>query len=106
MAFTFKESASYLFTSESVTEGHPDKLCDQISDALLDAVLASDKHARVAIETATPNATAPNSAWPICITRFRSMRSARAPPNSASASMRTDSPALTMPSLDGEDVRS
>ncbi len=53
MAFTFKESPSYLFTSESVTEGHPDKLCDQISDALLDAVLATDKHARVAIETAT-----------------------------------------------------
>jgi S-adenosylmethionine synthetase len=53
MGFTFKESASYLFTSESVTEGHPDKLCDQVSDALLDAVLATDKHGRVAIETAT-----------------------------------------------------
>ena len=41
-----------LFTSESVTEGHPDKLCDQISDAVLDAVLAEDPHARVACEVA------------------------------------------------------
>jgi S-adenosylmethionine synthetase len=40
-----------LFTSESVTEGHPDKLCDQISDTLLDALLAADPSARVAIET-------------------------------------------------------
>ncbi len=39
-----------LFTSESVTEGHPDKMCDQISDAVLDAILAEDKHARVACE--------------------------------------------------------
>ena len=43
--------SSYLFTSESVTEGHPDKLADQISDAILDAYLASDKKARVALET-------------------------------------------------------
>lgn len=40
-----------LFTSESVTEGHPDKICDQISDAILDAILAKDKNARVACET-------------------------------------------------------
>ncbi|SMC76947.1 methionine adenosyltransferase [Papillibacter cinnamivorans] len=40
-----------VFTSESVTEGHPDKLCDQISDAVLDAILAQDKNARVACET-------------------------------------------------------
>ncbi|MGI6734039.1 MAG: methionine adenosyltransferase [Anaerovoracaceae bacterium] len=40
-----------LFTSESVTEGHPDKLCDQISDAILDAVLEQDPYARVAVET-------------------------------------------------------
>lgn len=40
-----------LFTSESVTEGHPDKLCDQISDAILDAVIAQDPYARVAVET-------------------------------------------------------
>jgi S-adenosylmethionine synthetase len=40
-----------LFTSESVTEGHPDKICDQISDALLDAILEQDPNARVAIET-------------------------------------------------------
>jgi S-adenosylmethionine synthetase len=42
---------SYLFTSESVSEGHPDKICDQISDAVLDAILAQDKHARVACES-------------------------------------------------------
>ncbi|HZK01821.1 MAG TPA: methionine adenosyltransferase [Anaerovoracaceae bacterium] len=41
-----------LFTSESVTEGHPDKLCDQISDAILDAVIAEDPYARVAVESA------------------------------------------------------
>ena len=40
-----------LFTSESVSEGHPDKLADQISDAVLDAIIARDKHARVAVET-------------------------------------------------------
>jgi S-adenosylmethionine synthetase len=40
-----------LFTSESVTEGHPDKICDQISDSILDALLTEDRHARVAIET-------------------------------------------------------
>lgn len=44
--------ASYLFTSESVTEGHPDKICDQISDAVLDAVFAVDTSGRVACETA------------------------------------------------------
>jgi hypothetical protein len=43
---------NYLFTSESVTEGHPDKICDQVSDAVLDAHLATDPHARVACETA------------------------------------------------------
>ena len=43
--------ARYQFTSESVTEGHPDKLCDHVSDAILDAILAQDKHARVACET-------------------------------------------------------
>ena len=42
----------YLFTSESVTEGHPDKICDQISDAVLDAILAQDPQGRVACETA------------------------------------------------------
>ena len=43
--------SSHLFTSESVTEGHPDKICDQISDAVLDAALAQDPHSRVACET-------------------------------------------------------
>jgi S-adenosylmethionine synthetase len=42
---------AYLFTSESVTEGHPDKICDNISDAVLDAILREDPHARVACET-------------------------------------------------------
>ena len=40
-----------LFTSESVTEGHPDKICDQISDSILDAMLAQDPRSRVAVET-------------------------------------------------------
>ena len=44
--------AKYLFTSESVTEGHPDKICDQISDAVLDAILEKDPDGRVACETA------------------------------------------------------
>ena len=44
---------SYLFTSESVSEGHPDKVCDRISDAVVDAYLAADPHARVACETLT-----------------------------------------------------
>jgi S-adenosylmethionine synthetase len=43
--------SEYLFTSESVSEGHPDKVADQISDAVLDAVLREDKHGRVAAET-------------------------------------------------------
>ncbi len=47
------DAPSYLFTSESVTEGHPDKMCDQISDAILDAILRDDPDARVACETAT-----------------------------------------------------
>jgi S-adenosylmethionine synthetase len=47
------DASQYLFTSESVTEGHPDKMCDQISDAILDAIVAADPDARVACETAT-----------------------------------------------------
>ena len=43
--------AGYVFSSESVTEGHPDKICDAISDAVLDAILAKDAKARVACET-------------------------------------------------------
>ena len=50
MAYSFTDSPFILFTSESVTEGHPDKLCDQISDAILDALLAQDAAARVACE--------------------------------------------------------
>ena len=43
-------SSRYLFTSESVTEGHPDKICDQISDTIIDAILAEDPQSRVAAE--------------------------------------------------------
>jgi S-adenosylmethionine synthetase len=53
MINTFMNSPSLLFTSESVTEGHPDKLCDQISDGVLDACLAQDPYSRVACEAAT-----------------------------------------------------
>jgi len=52
MSTTFMSSPHLLFNSESVTEGHPDKLCDQVSDAILDAVVAQDPYARVALETA------------------------------------------------------
>ena len=47
---TFLTSPQWFFTSESVTEGHPDKVCDQISDAVLDAIIADDPDARVACE--------------------------------------------------------
>jgi len=53
MSNTFMTSKQLMFTSESVTEGHPDKLCDQISDAVLDACLEQDPRSRVACETAT-----------------------------------------------------
>jgi S-adenosylmethionine synthetase len=53
MTNTFMNSPKLLFTSESVTEGHPDKLCDQVSDAVLDACLEQDPFSRVACETAT-----------------------------------------------------
>jgi len=52
MTTTFMSSPSLLLTSESVTEGHPDKMCDQISDAVLDAILKEDPNGRVACETA------------------------------------------------------
>ncbi len=53
MTTTFMQSPKFFFTSESVTEGHPDKMCDQISDAVLDAIIAEDPDARVACEVAT-----------------------------------------------------
>ena len=53
MSTSFMNSPRLMFTSESVTEGHPDKLCDQISDAVLDACLAEDPTSRVACEAAT-----------------------------------------------------
>jgi len=51
MSTTFMQSPKLFFTSESVTEGHPDKICDQVSDAVLDAILSQDPDARVACET-------------------------------------------------------
>jgi S-adenosylmethionine synthetase len=53
MTESFKSADRVLFTSESVTEGHPDKLCDQVSDAMLDECLRQDPNSRVACETAT-----------------------------------------------------
>ncbi len=53
MTLTFTNLPKYLFTSESVTEGHPDKLCDQVSDAVLDALYKDDPYSRVACECAT-----------------------------------------------------
>ena len=53
MSTTFMTSPKLFFTSESVTEGHPDKICDQVSDAILDAIIARDPDARVACECAT-----------------------------------------------------
>ena len=55
MTTTFDSSPVYLLTSESVTEGHPDKMCDQISDAVLDAIFEEDPYGRVACETAVTN---------------------------------------------------
>jgi S-adenosylmethionine synthetase len=57
MSSTFSTADRILFTSESVTEGHPDKLCDQVSDAVLDAILAEDPRGRVACETAATTGT-------------------------------------------------
>lgn len=53
MTTTFASSPKFFYTSESVTEGHPDKMCDQISDAVLDAILKDDPQARVACEVST-----------------------------------------------------
>jgi len=50
---SYEEGATFLFTSESVNEGHPDKICDQVSDAVLDACIKEDENARVACETCT-----------------------------------------------------
>jgi len=55
MTDSFNSSPIYMLTSESVAEGHPDKLCDQISDAILDTILDKDPYARVACETAVTN---------------------------------------------------
>ncbi len=52
---------SYFFTSESVTEGHPDKICDQISDAILDDLIKQDPYSRVAVECLTTTAASRTS---------------------------------------------
>ena len=57
MSTSFMTSPRFFFTSESVTEGHPDKMCDRISDAILDALLTVDPDARVACEVATTTGT-------------------------------------------------
>jgi len=57
MTLSFMRADKVLFSSESVTEGHPDKLCDQVSDAVLDALIAKDPMSRVACETATTTGT-------------------------------------------------
>ena len=73
--------SNYLFTSESVTEGHPDKVCDQISDAILDAILTNDPNGRVACETlTTTNLDACNAAY-----YHRSRWPPPSPPSVASA---------------------
>ena len=53
MAAENKDEDTFLFTSESVNEGHPDKICDQVSDAVLDACIREDPASRVACETCT-----------------------------------------------------
>jgi S-adenosylmethionine synthetase len=53
MPNSFASSSNYLLTSESVTEGHPDKICDQVADAILDAIMEKDPYGRVACEVAT-----------------------------------------------------
>ena len=53
--------SDFIFTSESVTEGHPDKICDQISDAVLDALLTEDPESRVACETVVNTGLCPVS---------------------------------------------
>jgi len=53
MSNSFSASSKYLFTSESVTEGHPDKICDQVADAILDVIMENDPYGRVACEVAT-----------------------------------------------------
>ena len=59
--------SSMLFTSESVTEGHPDKMCDIISDSILDAALREDPNSRVAIETMVKNGYPVISPPPNCL---------------------------------------
>ena len=68
MTDSFMSADHVLFTSESVTEGHPNKLCDQISDAMLDECLKQDPNSRVACETATTTGTPRSRSW---LVRYR-----------------------------------
>ena len=71
-------NANFLFTSESVTEGHPDKIADQISDAVLDAILEQDPTGRVACETLVTTGLAVIAGEkPICMTSVNPARYAR-----------------------------
>ena len=65
---------NYLFTSESVTEGHPDKLCDGVSDCILDACLAQDKYSRVACEALAKTGFNRTAAARLLGVTFRSLR--------------------------------
>ena len=69
-------SRKVLFTSESVTEGHPDKICDQISDAILDAIFAEDPNGRVACETTVTTGQVTTASRFACTARTRSRPSA------------------------------
>ena len=71
--------AKRLFTSESVTEGHPDKVCDQISDAVLDDILAHDPNAHVACETFTTTGIVTAAPWSASATPTRPTASTTAP---------------------------
>ena len=79
-----EECSTYLFTSESVTEGHPDKVCDQISDAVLDAILAKEIELAAAGyvapsgQPADPRAGRPSMAWPRTTPTSASARATRA----------------------------
>ena len=66
--------SKFFFTSESVTEGHPDKICDQISDAVLDAILEQDKTGRVACETCVTTGICRGSTRPTSRFRHRKVK--------------------------------
>ena len=94
MPTTFMTSPKYFFTSESVSEGHPDKMCDQISDAILDAILEQDPNARVACEMVP---SIPARLLYFSLNAVVSWRSRAAPGGSSSARNRLNT-RFTLPS--------